>query len=689
MNNKTKRVFSLLVCAALIAVVIPIAALATAEHTVRDGEIWDGSVASAFAGGSGTESDPYLISNGAELAYLAQRVYQGTSFAGKYVALTNDILLNVTDGWEDWELANAPAHIWTPIGEYSSKPFSGTFDGQGHTIRGLYTHYQSNAGALFGYADGASISRLNIAESYMNAENYAAGIAAIALNSSFTDCTNLGGVYAVCAPAHSEGTGGIVAKAANSTFTDCSNSGLIKGLSSYSVGGVVGYAQDCSLLGCGSSGEIDCLNSSYIGGIAGNITSGSIEDCSNSGDIAANGSMRAGGIAGEAHCGITGCGNTGSVSALISVGGIVGFFNCDASIENCINEGAIDGVNDIAGIVGTQYSGTVCSCTNYGEISADAFSAAYGAADAAGIVGFGRSLIVDCVNNGTVTVNPDQYMAIGAAGIAADGTYGIVIENCINNGSILSVGGAALAGIIPENKGSIIRCINNGTIGSDQPDGSAGIAVNNRGSISECLNTGTVSGQNAGGIAGDQGESDSVIENCFNIGSINAASWAGGIVANRYTTSTERCCYNVGTVSGGEICGAIIGRNNDPDYVAEACYYLTGCCEDNGIGTALTEEQLRNAESYAGFDFESIWTMDGDPDYPYAELVNLTGNTPLPGDVNGSGAVDVADAVIVMRASMGLIELTEQEFAAGDINGDGQINITDAVTLLRMAMGIA
>ena len=73
MNNKTKRVFSLLVCAALIAVVIPIAALATAEHTVRDGEIWDGSVASAFAGGSGTESDPYLISNGAELAYLAQR----------------------------------------------------------------------------------------------------------------------------------------------------------------------------------------------------------------------------------------------------------------------------------------------------------------------------------------------------------------------------------------------------------------------------------------------------------------------------------------------------------------------------------------------------------------------------------------------------------------------------------------
>ena len=70
-------------------------------------------------------------------------------------------------------------------------------------------------------------------------------------------------------------------------------------------------------------------------------------------------------------------------------------------------------------------------------------------------------------------------------------------------------------------------------------------------------------------------------------------------------------------------------------------------------------------------------------------VARFTEPQPIPGDVNGSGAVDVADAVIVMRASMGLIELTEQQFAAGDINGDGQINITDAVTLLRMAMGIA
>ncbi len=686
MKGKLLKTLCLLTALAMLAACIPAALLAKTENDTRD--IWDGSIAGSFAGGSGTEANPYLISNGSQLALLAHMVNSGNDCSDRYFALTDDILLNATDDWEEWGLGNGPAHRWTLIGENSGNPFSGTFDGRDHTIRGLYTFYEADSGGLFGYADGAGFARLNIAESSVNGKWQAGGIVAIALNSSFEDCTNAGGVYAVCAPSHSEGTGGIAGKAANCTFTDCGNSGYIQGLSSYNVGGIVGYAEYCGVIGCGNSGVVDCLNSTGIGGIVGKIMSGGIEDCSNTGDIVREGSRSVGGIAGEAHCGVYDCTNSGAVSALITAGGIVGEFDGDECIENCINEGAVDGVNDIGGIVGKQYGGTVRFCKNYGDISADAFSSSYGTANAAGIVGFGRSLIVGCVNNGTVTVNPDQYMALGAGGIAADSTFGVVIENCINNGSVLSVGGAALAGIIPENKGSITRCVNNGEIGSDPQDGSAGIAVNNRGSISECFNTGTVYGQNAGGIAGDQDDSDSVIENCFNIGSINAESWAGGILTNRYTSSTERCCYNIGTVSGGEISGAVIGRCFDADNAAEACYYLAGCCEDNGVGTALTEEQLRNAESYAGFDFESIWTMDGDPDYPYAELVNLTGSTIIPGDVDGSGTVNVSDAIMALRASMGLLELTNDQFTAADMDGSNTVTVSDAIMILRTAMGL-
>ena len=64
--------------------------------------IWDGSIAAGFAGGSGTEDDPYLISNGSELAYLAQQVNSGNSYENVHFKLTNDIYLNDTTDWELW-----------------------------------------------------------------------------------------------------------------------------------------------------------------------------------------------------------------------------------------------------------------------------------------------------------------------------------------------------------------------------------------------------------------------------------------------------------------------------------------------------------------------------------------------------------------------------------------------------------
>ena len=65
-----KRIGSLLLILALCFTLLPTAALAA------DGA-WDGSIATAFAGGTGTESDPYQIANGAELAYLASSVNSG------------------------------------------------------------------------------------------------------------------------------------------------------------------------------------------------------------------------------------------------------------------------------------------------------------------------------------------------------------------------------------------------------------------------------------------------------------------------------------------------------------------------------------------------------------------------------------------------------------------------------------
>lgn len=83
---------------------------------------WDGTVATSFALGSGTFADPYLITSGSELAYLAQQVNAGTTYEGQYFKLVVDIDLNKDN------------NTWTPIG-LQGIPFAGYFDGQGHTIR--------------------------------------------------------------------------------------------------------------------------------------------------------------------------------------------------------------------------------------------------------------------------------------------------------------------------------------------------------------------------------------------------------------------------------------------------------------------------------------------------------------------------------------------------------------------------
>lgn len=127
-------------------------------------DVWDGTTAKKFAGGAGTVDDPYKISTGAELAYLAEKVNGGESYSGNYFKLTSDIRLNADDVPTGGDSLNS----WKPIGDKSNH-FQGTFDGDGHTISGLYidftgTYKSKNAGkvyqGLFGYVEGGTVQNL-------------------------------------------------------------------------------------------------------------------------------------------------------------------------------------------------------------------------------------------------------------------------------------------------------------------------------------------------------------------------------------------------------------------------------------------------------------------------------------------------------------------------------------------------
>ena len=84
---------------------MPMSALATgSEDKPNDKEIWDGSVATSYAAGSGTQSDPYQIENGQQLALLAQETLtKEHATEQKYYVLTADIYLNDIDNFAQWE----------------------------------------------------------------------------------------------------------------------------------------------------------------------------------------------------------------------------------------------------------------------------------------------------------------------------------------------------------------------------------------------------------------------------------------------------------------------------------------------------------------------------------------------------------------------------------------------------------
>ena len=210
---------------------------------------WNGTVATSFAGGSGTETDPYLIANADQLAGFGAMVggMIGDSkqdFAGKYIKLISDINLGDKD--------DASTNLFYPIGYYNdaksyTKPtdgtataanvtsFQGTFDGNGHTIANFYQNtwqmwgnydgnYYKAAMGLFGYVVNGTVKNLTVDNFSSDGEYTPTGvIAAYAVNSTFENIaiTN-------CNPrVYNTGNGGIVGiGGSESESTDPENTGL-------------------------------------------------------------------------------------------------------------------------------------------------------------------------------------------------------------------------------------------------------------------------------------------------------------------------------------------------------------------------------------------------------------------------------------------------------------------------------
>ena len=176
------------------------------------------------------DGDFYLISNADELRLFASMVNNGNP--GISAKLTADIELNNTTGWENWSESNAPANSWTPIGNSWENQFTGTLDGDGHSVSGIYinsgTDYQGLVGVL---GEGGTLQDLGVKASYIKGGYSVGGLCGFNNGGTVINCYNIGSVEG------NEIVGGLCGQN-YATVTNCYNTGSVTG--SNQVGGLCG-----------------------------------------------------------------------------------------------------------------------------------------------------------------------------------------------------------------------------------------------------------------------------------------------------------------------------------------------------------------------------------------------------------------------------------------------------------------
>ena len=462
----------------------------------------------------------------------------------------------------------------------------------------------------------------------------------------------------------------------------------IKGLSfnrpSQDYIGLFGYTSGATIKNC-KLDIVKIVGFNYVGGFAGYGNDSTLENCETLGGTVGTASRN---YSKDYYCG----GIVGSGSGLI---------------KNCINNATPQprAYSDnssygeyTGGITGSWWNGTITGCINNAEVTKDtklSYYTYYG-----GITGkANNAVITDCTNNGAVTIPKKAYAGYACAGgIAGLFENCTEITGCTNNAEIKidfyrdnsynCYAGGIIGKIQSGTNPAITKCTNTAAttvilssiatsyvIDSTNSHAFAGgiIGYNESGAttvIDQCLNTGNISGSiekhysnyyiNSNGCASSGiGYGLSVIKNTVNLGASRYLSFG--------KADTIENCYN-------------FSNENTAVYVkqgtAKNCYSISSFTAENGTvwlsngnSVTRTNKQMRLKSTFEGFDFENTWTMEGNPDFPYPELISNPSSfkkslasisvAALPDKVNyleGKDEFDITGAILRLTYDNGTTE---------------------------------
>ena len=544
-----------------------------------------------FAGGTGEPNDPYQIATAEQLIAIGS----DPNLLDKHFLLIADIDLDPNlPGRQlfDKAVIGSARPVVSRIGYFvDGVPFTGVFDGSGHTISHLTINGEDCVG-LWGLLEpGAEIRDVGLVN------------------------VNIAG---------SQYVGGLVAYNHGGRVIRCRSTGTIQGY--WRVGGLVGYNNDL-VIHCHSKGAV--TGNSEVGGLAG-FNAGNIAQCYSMGPV--NGVSYIGGLLGSNRGDVAHCYSNGLVIGLSNAGGLMGgnvgvvsfsvwdiessglaasaagvglttaemmdpemlglngfaedpnwILNagCDyprlvwEATPGCVvPEPTIDWLEG-AGIAQTPYQiGTVDQLILLGkasilwdkhfildvDIDLDPNLPGRGVLEQALIRAFTGVFDGNDHTISHLTIRGAEYTFITEA-TAYIGLFGVLASGAeVRNLGVVDVNIVSAAkfvgGLSATSYGSVTHCYTTGAVSGDEHVG--GLLGSTNGSVTRCHSIGRINGYYCvGGLAG---VSRGVVTESYSAGAINGDTVTGGLVGDNFGTVTM--CYGAGTVSGRTSVGGLVGSND-------------------------------------------------------------------------------------------------------------------------------
>ena len=639
-----------------------------------------------FAGGDGTESNPYQIADAGQLSGMRK-------YSNAYFIQTADIDLGVAPWNQD--------EGWQPV------HFGGVYNGNGFTITNLTINRPGNSNiGLFGYCSGEVLNLKNITITNANVNG-----------SSYT------GILA-----------GYIHASNQEAITRCNVDGTVTS-SMNQVGGIVGYFRDGSI--SKSSAQVTVNGNDYLGGAVGFFLNASITECYSTAII--NGTSYIGGLVGQLqHSTITNCYANGSITGY-SAGGLLGQ-TYNTVVTNSFSFTQITPQdNGEGGLIGigwgmettcensywdTEFSGLTESYGGVGKTTAEmkditTFLDAdwdFKGLGAEGIWNMGNDrnngypylswqypddpeiagifdggdgsdenpflisnaeqlnnvrlflnayylqtadidlgvapwnegegwvpIGVDANNDFTGTYNGGDYtisnLTINRPTANYQGLFGSAENATIINIRLVNVnivGAARTGAIVGQTQYSTIeKCLSTGTVTGTSYVGGL-IGFNNYSNITQCFSSVNVTGTNyIGGITGVH-QGGNLLLNSYSTGNLAGGNYVGGLVGTTAASSQIKKSFYAGEIVGDSGLGGIVAyRYSASD--AFNCFWDT---EASGVSTTevggegKTTAEMKDIYTYTstGWDFkglgeEGIWNIEPDG-YPYLSWINPTNDGP-------------------------------------------------------------